>query len=71
MCCPSCSSENFVSNWLEEAPFAAAAQYAPQLRRYGDNAVAVGVLGALGLVRLTNSIRPRWRCLECGARFDD
>lgn len=70
--CPGCGSApcHHRSNLVDETPFALAAQSASELRHFGETKEAIRVLGDLGLVRIVNFLRPRWLCLECGAKFD-
>ncbi|MFZ5746913.1 MAG: hypothetical protein ACOY45_04560 [Pseudomonadota bacterium] len=71
MICPGCGSSYYQSNLIDETPYVVAAQDAPQLKHFGQLDAAACLLGALGTVRLVNFLRPKWRCLECGGKFDD
>ncbi len=74
MChCPECgsSSRHHVSNRIDETPYLERAQLAPQFRHFGETSQAIKVLDDLSLVRIANFLRPQWRCLGCGVRFDD
>ena len=70
MFCPGCGSgQHYVSNLIDEMPFVEAAQAAPQLRHFGNTLEAGHVLRALWNVKISNFLRPRWRCV-CGVKFD-
>lgn len=68
---PACRSTSFESNLIDETPFTHAANGAHALRQVGHPLVAAGVLTALGGVRIANFLRKKWKCLSCGATFDD
>ncbi|MGA0546834.1 hypothetical protein ACO2Q1_16305 [Brevundimonas sp. VNH65] len=71
MTCPNCGGSHVASNLIEEELFVEAAQHAGQLRHFGRPRIAAGLLGALSVVKIANFVRKRWRCLECGALFDE
>lgn len=70
MTCPSCGSDEYRSNRVSEAPFAAAAKFATGLRDVGEIETACDVLTRLAAVRIANFLSFQWKCDGCGVRFD-
>jgi hypothetical protein len=68
--CPNCGSTECESNLLDIALYAEAAKEAPRLRHEGRIRDVIAVLSAYFARLIANFIRPRWRSVSCGVRYD-